>query len=68
MLFKDEKHSGGESKSKQRKNIHDRLGKTLLSTHTHTQFRHTYSFRSPEDYRQHDTGHFREDNICSSHI
>lgn len=36
VLFKDEKHSGGESKSKQHKNIHERTGKTLLNTHTHT--------------------------------
>lgn len=39
MLFKDEKHSGGESKTKQQKNIHDRLRKTPLHTHTHTHTR-----------------------------
>lgn len=32
VLFKDEKHGGGESKSKH-KNIHKRTGKTLLYTH-----------------------------------
>lgn len=41
--------------------------------HTHTHIRvpiHTYKHtcRSPEDYCQCDTGHFREDNICSFHI
>lgn len=35
VLFKDEKHGGGESKSKH-KNIHKRTGKTLLYTHTNT--------------------------------
>lgn len=37
VLFKDEKNSGGESKSKQHKNIHETTGKTLLYTHAHTE-------------------------------
>lgn len=66
VLFKDEKHSGRESKSKQEKNIHGRMRKTLLYTHTHINAHaHMHAHRSPEDYHQRSTGHFREDSICS---
>lgn len=73
VLLKDEKRSGGESKSKQRsterKKKHGRMGKTLLNTHTRIPIKtYKHTCRSPEDYCQCDTGHFREKNICSFHI
>lgn len=37
-------------------------GKTPLHEHTRA---HTQTQRSPKDYHRHDTGHFREDSICS---
>lgn len=51
----------GNPKANNTKNIHERTGKdTAARTHTHTQTQW-----SPKDYHQHDTGHFREDSICS---